>query len=140
MQRVKKASVLRGGDIVAQIGYGLLLFVGISKTDTELEAQRFSKKISNLRIFEDENGKMNYNIHQIGGSILSVPQFTLYADISRGNRPGFELAASADVAKDLWRKFNSFLRKEGLEVKEGLFGEHMKVELVNDGPVTIWLE
>ena len=140
IQRVKSAEVRVDGNLISSIGKGLLILVGISKNDTEKEVKEIAKKVPFLRIFEDEKGKMNLSIKDVGGEILSVSQFTLYADTSRGRRPGFEMAAPRDVAIDLWDKFNQFLREEGLKVKEGVFGEHMEVSLINDGPVTIIME
>lgn len=137
IQRVKSAEVRVDGKVVSNIGKGFLLLVGISKTDTEEELEKIAKKIPYLRIFEDENGKMNLSLKDIGGEILSVSQFTLYADTSRGRRPGFEMAARRETAVTLWERFNQMLREEGVTVKEGVFGEHMEVSLINDGPVTI---
>ncbi len=94
-----------------------------------------------MRIFEDEQGKMNLNIkQQVNGQILSVPQFTLYADTRKGNRPGFDLSAEPEMAKEYWNRFNNLLRENRIDVKEGIFGAHMEVGLINDGPVTIWLD
>ncbi|MBC7320914.1 D-tyrosyl-tRNA(Tyr) deacylase [bacterium] len=140
IQRVKSADVKVDGRLVSSIGRGFLILVGISKDDTEREVKEIAKKVPYLRIFEDENGKMNLSLKDVGGEVLSVSQFTLYADTSRGRRPGFEMAAPRDVAVELWNKFNQFLREEGLTVKEGVFGEHMEVSLINDGPVTIIME
>lgn len=140
IQRVKSADVKVDGRLVSSIGKGFLILVGISKNDTEREVKEIAKKVPHLRIFEDENKKMNLSLKDVGGEVLSVSQFTLYADISRGRRPGFEMAASRDVAVELWKKFNQFLQEEGLTVKEGIFGEHMEVSLINDGPVTIIME
>jgi len=140
IQRVKSADVKVSSNVVSSIERGFLILVGISKNDTEREVRELAKKVPFLRIFEDEKGKMNLSIKDIGGEILSVPQFTLYADTSRGRRPGFEMAAPKEIAIDLWNKFNLFLREEGLIVKEGVFGEHMEVSLINDGPVTIIME
>lgn len=140
IQRVKSAEVRVDGRIVSSIGKGFLLLVGISKKDTEEELGKIAKKIPHLRIFEDENGKMNLSLKDVGGEILSVSQFTLYADTSRGRRPGFEMAAGRDIAISLWERFNQMLRDEGIIVKEGIFGEHMEVSLINDGPVTIIME
>ncbi|MCX7796232.1 MAG: D-aminoacyl-tRNA deacylase [bacterium] len=140
IQRVKSADVKVDGKVVSSIGKGFLILVGISKDDTKKEVKEIAKKIPNLRIFEDENGKMNLSLKDVGGEVLSVSQFTLYADTSRGRRPGFELAAPRDVAIELWNEFNRLLREEGLTVKEGVFGEHMEVSLINDGPVTIIME
>lgn len=139
IQRVKNAKVKVDGVITAEIGSGLLLLVGIGKDDRPEEIERLADKIINLRIFEDDRGKMNLNIKQVNGSILSVPQFTLYADLSRGNRPGFELSAEPALAKEYWERFNEKLMAGGVGVREGVFGAHMEVELVNDGPVTIML-
>jgi len=140
IQRVKNASVSVDGRQVSEIGPGLLLLVGIGRED-DLEAlERMTKKVVNLRIFEDDHGKMNLNIQQTAGQILSVPQFTLYADTRKGNRPGFDPSAKPEMAKAYWQKFNLFLNENGLRVKEGIFGAHMEVQLVNDGPVTIWLD
>lgn len=140
IQRVKSADVKVSSNVVSSIERGFLILVGISKNDTEREVRELAKKVPFLRVFEDEKGKMNLSIKDIGGEILSVPQFTLYADTSRGRRPGFEMAAPKEIAIDLWNKFNLFLREEGLIVKEGVFGEHMEVSLINDGPVTIIME
>ncbi|MBN1871222.1 MAG: D-tyrosyl-tRNA(Tyr) deacylase [Candidatus Omnitrophica bacterium] len=137
IQRVKYARVSVGGKIVSEIGIGFLILVGVGREDSEDDIMRLAKKVSTLRIFEDNNGKMNMNIQNIKGEILSVPQFTLYADTTRGNRPGFEQAAGPRMADELWQKFNNRLKEMGLTLKTGLFGEHMEIELVNDGPVTI---
>lgn len=140
IQRVKCARVLVGGRSVAEIERGLLLLVGVARDDGEKDIERLSKKVVNLRIFEDEHGKMNLNVKQVNGSILSVPQFTLYADTKKGNRPGFDLSAGPEMAEEYWKKFNALLRDNGINVKQGVFGSHMEVELVNDGPVTILLD
>ena len=140
IQRVKSAVVSVEDQEVARIGHGLLLFVGIGKGDSTDDARHLAKKVANLRIFEDEDGKMNLNVKQINGEVLSVPQFTLYADTRRGNRPGFDMSAEPSIAREYWKRFNMLLREHGIEVKEGIFGAHMRVELINDGPVTIWLD
>jgi D-tyrosyl-tRNA(Tyr) deacylase len=140
IQRVKEASVIVEGHEVANIAQGLVLFVGIGKDDGIDDMEYLSKKVSNMRIFEDEQGKMNLNIHQVTGRILSVSQFTLYATSKKGNRPGFDQAAEPVMAKEYWSKFNDLLRRNGLEVAEGIFGAHMSVKLINDGPVTIWID
>lgn len=140
VQRVKQASVCVEGRIIALIGPGLLLFVGIGKQDEEGCIGDMARKISGLRIFKDRDGKMNLNVAQAGGEVLSVPQFTLYADTKKGNRPGFDLAASPDKAQGYWQILNNCLVGRGLDVKIGVFGAHMDIELINDGPVTIWLE
>ena len=140
VQRVKSARVVAEGRIISGINHGLLLFVGIGREDAEGDMERLSKKIAALRIFEDSQGKMNLDVKQINGKVLSVPQFTLYADTQKGNRPGFDHSADPETAKDYWNRFNNLLRQNGIEVKEGIFGAHMEVELINDGPVTIWLD
>ena len=140
IQRVKSAKVIVEGHNVAEIGKGLLLLVGIGKNDKTEDIERLAKKAINLRIFEDEQGKMNLNIQRINGEILSVSQFTLYADTKKGNRPGFEQSADPQTAKEYLEQFNSLLRHNGINVKEGIFGAKMEVELINDGPVTIWLD
>jgi len=140
IQRVKQASVIVEGQEVANIEQGLVLFVGIGKGDGTDDIEYLSKKVSNMRIFEDEQGKMNLNIQQANGQILSVSQFTLYANTDKGNRPGFEQSAEPAMAKECWIRFNGLLRENGITVAEGIFGAHMSVRLINDGPVTIWMD
>ncbi len=140
VQKVKKAQVIVDGNAIAETGKGLLLLVGVGKDDTLNDIEHLCRKIQNLRIFEDKMGKMNLDVKQIGGEILSVSQFTLYADTRKGNRPGFERSADPEMAKDLWKRFNTLLHQGGIDVKEGIFGAHMEVQLTNDGPVTIWLD
>ena len=140
LQRVTHASVKVDGKIVGQIEAGLLVFLGVQKGDTTTNADFLSKKICNLRIFEDENGKMNKSVLDIGGKMLVVSQFTLCGDTSRGNRPGFDNAALPDEANKLYEYFSSITRNAGVEVQNGIFGAEMKVELLNDGPVTFMLE
>lgn len=137
LQRVSRASVTIEEKIVGSINKGYVLLVGIAEEDTEKEAEYLAKKISKLRVFEDESGKMNLDIHQIEGSILSISQFTLLADTKKGNRPSFAKAGHPDMASRLYDFFNEQLRQEGLEVKEGIFGADMLVSIENDGPVTI---
>jgi len=139
IQRVKSAKVTVEGRNAARIKRGLLLLLGVGRDDTIEEIERLSKKVVNLRIFEDEGGKMNLNIRQVNGQILSVPQFTLYADTRKGNRPGFDLSAEPKMAKDYWERFNNKLTEYDIDIKTGVFGAHMDVELINDGPVTIML-
>lgn len=141
VQRVSRASVSIGGAVHSAIGQGLLLLVGIGRGDAEQEMMRMSRKIPALRIFEDEAGKMNLSVRDVGGSILAVSQFTLYADASRGNRPGFSAAALPEEAVGIFSRFVEALRREsGCPVETGIFGADMQVELLNDGPVTIILE
>lgn len=140
IQRVRKAKVTVEARDIADINHGLLLLVGVGRDDGAEDIEHLVKKVVNLRIFEDENGKMNLDIKQIKGQILSVPQFTLYADTKKGNRPGFDRSAEPEMAKGHWTKFNDLLRGNDIEVKEGVFGANMQVELINDGPVTIWLD
>lgn len=140
IQRVKEASVSIDGRRTAEIDKGLVLLVGISKEDASKDIEWMAKKIANLRIFEDKDGKMNLNISQLGGEILSVPQFTLYADVQKGNRPGFDYSAPPEIAKRLWADFNSLLKEAEIPLKEGAFGAHMEISLINDGPVTIILD
>ncbi len=136
LQRVKCASVEVEGQIISSIGTGYLLLVGIEIGDTEETIKKNAQKIANLRVFEDEHGKMNLNILQAGGSILSVSQFTLCASLERGNRPGFERAAHPNQAIPLFDLFNQTLRDHGITVETGIFKAYMQVSLVNDGPVT----
>ena len=134
--RVKSASVEIGGEVNGQIGQGYLILLGVGPNDTEQTAVTLADKICNLRIFEDENEKMNLNLEQVGGSILVVSQFTLYADTS-SRRPGFSYAAKPDVAIPLYEKFMARCRERGFAVEHGEFGADMQVASVNDGPVTI---
>ncbi len=140
IQRVKNAKVTVNGRNMADIEKGLLLLVGVGKDDNTEDIEYLSKKVVSLRIFEDEGGKMNLNIKQVNGQILSVPQFTLYADTQKGNRPGFDLSAEPGKGKEYWNKFNELLRKNEITVKEGVFSANMEVELISDGPVTICLD
>lgn len=140
IQKVKEAKVIVAGKEISRIDKGLLLLVGIGKQDTNADINYLANKIKNMRVFDDNNKKMNLDINQIKGEILSVPQFTLYADTFKGNRPGFDEAASPAVAEKMWKEFNGLLRSEGISVKEGQFAAKMQVQLINDGPVTIWLD
>lgn len=139
IQRVKKANISVGGQLIAGIDKGLLLLVGVSADDTETDLRYAAEKIKDLRIFEDENKKMNLDVNQVKGEILSVPQFTLFGDVRNGKRPSFIGAAEPVFAQRMWEKFNVFL-SEALPVKTGRFGAKMHVELINDGPVTILLD
>lgn len=137
IQRVREASVTIDHKIHGSIDQGFLLLVGISENDDESVVEKVARKVANMRIFEDDEGKMNLDIHKIHGSILSISQFTLYADYKKGNRPGFSFAAKPDKATALYDAFNECLRKENITVETGVFGADMKVQLINDGPVTI---
>ena len=140
LQRSKRASVTVDGSITGAIPAGYVLLVGITHEDTEKDADYCARKIAQMRLFEDEDGKMNRSIFEAGGDILSISQFTLYGDIRKGRRPSFVEAARPDHAEPLWNYFNEVLRSEGLKVEEGVFGAMMDVELVNDGPVTMIVE
>lgn len=140
IQRVNEASVEVEQKIVGKIGKGFLLLVGVEKGDTSSEAIMLAEKISKMRIFEDENGKMNLSLSDVDGAVLSVSQFTLCADCRRGNRPDYMNAAPPSEANELYELFNSEIRNKGFVVEKGIFGADMKVSLVNDGPVTIILD
>ena len=140
IQRVSEASVVVDGDTIGHIGNGLLVLVCAMGGDTDEQAEYLARKVANLRIFEDEQGKMNRSIQDVGGAALVVSQFTLAVDTSRGNRPGFSSAASPEDGERLYQKFCDLLSGHGVPVQTGKFGADMKVELVNDGPVTIWLD
>ena len=122
------------------IGIGYVLLVGVEDTDGAEQIDWLARKIANLRVFEDENGKMNRSIKDIGGEILSISQFTLFADVRKGNRPSFVKAGKPEHANITWIKFNEALRSGGVPVREGRFGTHMRVGLINDGPVTITID
>ena len=139
VQRVNEANVKVKGKIVGEINDGYMLLVGFTHTDTLENIKEMVKKIINLRIMDDENGVMNKSILDTKGSILSISQFTLYADTKKGNRPSYVNAMPGDKAKDLYNQFNLELEKY-LKVEKGIFGEEMKVSLINDGPITITLE
>jgi D-tyrosyl-tRNA(Tyr) deacylase len=138
-QRVSRASVTIDGEVVGEIGLGWLVLLGVGPDDDEATAARMADKIVGLRVFEDEAGKMNRSVVDVGGSLLVVSQFTLYADTSRGRRPGFTGAAPPAVAEPLVTRFAEMVRGRGLTVETGRFGALMEVELVNHGPVTIVL-
>jgi D-tyrosyl-tRNA(Tyr) deacylase len=129
-----------GGEVVGEIGNGLVVFVGVGPDDTEAVAADLARKAAELRIFRDEAGRTNVSLLDTGGSALVVSQFTLYADTSRGRRPGFGNAASPELAERLYEQFVAALRALGIVVATGRFGTEMAVELVNDGPFTIWLD
>ena len=141
VQRVKKASVEVENKIVGKIDKGFLVLIGITHTDTKQEADYLIKKLTKLRVFEDENQKMNLDINQINGELLLISQFTLYADtVKSGNRPSFVDAARPDYANELYEYIIEELKKTNIKVETGIFGADMQVSLINDGPVTIMLE
>ena len=140
LQRVKNANCVIAGQVYSDINQGYLLLVGFTLTDTEKEINKIAKKINGLRIFSDEEGKLNRNIYDCNGEVLSISQFTLYADTKKGNRPSFTNAMPGDAATKLYDLFNETLRGLGLKVKTGVFGADMQIGLTNDGPVTIIFE
>ena len=140
VQRVKNAKVEVERKIVGKIDKGYLVLLGVTHNDTREIADYLVKKICNLRVFEDENGKMNLNIKQVEGELLIVSQFTLYGDCTEGNRPSFTNAAKPDLAKELYEYFCDKCAENDIKVEKGIFGADMKVRLLNDGPVTIILE
>ncbi|MFJ5747672.1 D-aminoacyl-tRNA deacylase [Peribacillus frigoritolerans] len=140
LQRSKAAKVVVADQIIGQIDSGLVLLVGVTLGDTIDDAAYLAEKIVNLRIFEDENEKMNHSLLDVGGSILSVSQFTLYGDCRKGRRPNFMDAARPEEANELYEAFNEELRKKGVHTETGQFGAMMDVQLTNDGPVTLILE
>lgn len=141
LQRCSRAEVRIDGNIVGKIGKGFVLLVGITDGDSTAEADYLAKKVAQMRVFEDAEGKMNLGLKEVDGSILSISQFTLYADCRKGNRPSFIRAARPEVAEPLYEYFNQCLRTEyGLQVETGRFGADMKVDFINDGPVTIILD
>ena len=140
LQKVKKASVSVENKVVGSIDKGYCLLVGVHKESTEEDAKYLAKKVAQARLFEDENDKINLSLKDVGGSILSVSQFTLYADTKKGNRPSFTSAAGAEKANQLYEKFNEFLREEGVTVETCIFQTMMEVNIVNDGPITIVYE
>lgn len=140
IQRCKDAQVTVNSDIVGRIGQGLMLLVGVGHEDTEKDAVYLAEKVAGLRIFEDDEGKMNYSVLDVGGAILSVSQFTLFGDCRKGRRPNFMAAAKPEVAEQLYDFLNEQLRAKGLQVETGKFGEMMDVSLTNWGPVTLMLD
>jgi D-tyrosyl-tRNA(Tyr) deacylase len=140
VQRVSRARVTVNGEVTGEIGPGLLVLLGVTHDDTEPAAQYLAEKIAGLRIFEDENGKMNLAVGDAGGAVLVVSQFTLFGDVRRGKRPSFDAAAPPQQARELYEYFVQQIRATGLRCETGRFQEMMQVELVNDGPVTILLD
>jgi D-aminoacyl-tRNA deacylase len=140
LQRVSQSSVTVDGQVVGAIGHGFLVLLGIGQDDGEAQVQTLAEKIVHLRVFEDDGGKMNRSLLDIGGEALVVSQFTLYADVRKGRRPSFISAAPPSLAEPLVELFKEALAAHGLKVEGGIFGAHMDVELINNGPVTIWLD
>jgi D-aminoacyl-tRNA deacylase len=140
VQRVSRAQVSVNGEITGQIGLGLMVLLGVGREDTESDAVYLAEKIAGLRVFEDDAGKMNRSVQDVGGSVLAVSQFTLYGDVRRGKRPSFDAAAPPEKARELYGFFVERIRAAGLRCETGRFQEMMQVELVNDGPVTILLD
>lgn len=140
IQRVSEASVTVDGDVLGSINAGLLILICAMQGDTEAQADKLAAKIAKLRIFKDEDGRMNRSVADIGGSALVISQFTLAADTSRGNRPGFSSAAAPEDGNRLYDYFADQVTAQGIPVAKGRFGANMKVQLLNDGPVTIWMD
>jgi D-tyrosyl-tRNA(Tyr) deacylase len=140
VQRVSRAQVAVKGEIAGQIGLGLLVLLGVGRDDTEADASYLAEKIAGLRVFEDDLGKMNRSVQEVGGAVLAVSQFTLYGDVRRGKRPSFDAAAAPEKARQLYEFFVEQIRAAGLRCETGRFQEMMTVELVNEGPVTILLD
>jgi D-tyrosyl-tRNA(Tyr) deacylase len=140
VQRVKQASVTVDGKRISEIGSGLLILVGVSHSDTPFDARHLARKTAKLRIFQDDEGKMNRSVEEVGGGVLAVSQFTLYGDCTKGNRPSYITAARPEQGEALFNEYVQALNKLGFPPKTGMFGADMKVELLNDGPVTLILE
>lgn len=140
IQRVLKADCIVNKEIISSIHYGMMILVGFTHTDSEKEIEQMALKIAKLRIFEDSNGKMNLSIQDVGGSILSISQFTLYANSKEGNRPSFTQAMNPKIASELYEKFNQKINSLGIPLVSGIFGADMKLDMICDGPVTIHLE
>ena len=140
VQRVARASVTVDGSVIGSVGTGFLVLLGVGPDDDTGVADRLADKVAKLRVFPDADGRMNLSLDQVGGGCLVVSQFTLYGDVRSGNRPGFSAAAAPELGDALYRRFLARLRERGLPVETGRFGADMQVELVNDGPVTLWLD
>jgi D-aminoacyl-tRNA deacylase len=140
VQRVSRAKVTVNGSVAGEIGHGLLVLVGVGQNDSDVGAIYLADKVAGLRIFEDEDGKMNRSVQDVAGSVLAVSQFTLYGDVRRGKRPSFDAAAPPEPARRLYEVFVERIRAAGLRCETGRFQEMMQVELVNEGPVTILLD
>lgn len=137
LQKVKKAQVTVDNQIVGKIDKGYCLLVGIHKESSEKDAEILAKKIANARLFEDSDGKINLSLKEVAGEVLSISQFTLYANVKKGNRPSFTDAAKPEKAKVLYEKFNEYLMMENVKVETGIFQKHMNVYIENDGPITV---
>lgn len=140
LQRVSHASVTVDGEVVGKIGKGLLVLLGVCDDDTESDITYMADKIAGLRIFEDEDDKMNLSVEDVGGEILVVSQFTLFGDCRKGKRPSFSSAGKPDYANEMYEKFIAYLDGKGFKTQHGIFGADMKVDLLNDGPVTLLLD
>jgi len=140
VQRVSRASVAVGGELVGEIGHGLVVLLGVSANDAKVDADYLAEKIAGLRIFDDENGKMNLSVADAGSAILAISQFTLYGDVRRGRRPSFDEAARPDRARELYEYFVTQIRQRGLRCETGRFQAMMSVSLINEGPVIILLD
>jgi D-tyrosyl-tRNA(Tyr) deacylase len=140
VQRVRFARVLADGEVVGAVGHGLCVLLGVAETDGEEDARRLARRVEALRIFENDEGKLDRDVRDTGGAVLAVSQFTLIADTAKGNRPSFSRAARPERAEPLYRRFCEELAAGGVEVATGSFGARMTVEIVNDGPVTIVLD
>ena len=140
VQRVKKADVKVDGEIVGKIDKGFMVLIGVTHTDTKENADYLAKKLCKLRVFEDENEKMNLSLKDVGGKLLLISQFTLYANTADGNRPSCIEAAKPEQANEIYEYFCDKCKEQGIEVQKGIFGAHMEVSLINDGPVTIIIE
>lgn len=140
IQRAKKASVRVENETVGEISHGLVIFIGVEDNDGKEDISYLVRKISNLRIFEDDEAKMNLSVKDVEGDILSISQFTLHADTKKGNRPSFVGAADPEYADKVYNQFNESLSDEGIRVETGRFGKHMEIDFINDGPVTILID
>ena len=140
IQRIKNASVSVENKVIGNIEKGILAFVGVEKNDSGIQAEKLANKIVNLRIFPDEQGKMNRSLADINGEMLIVSQFTLCGDCKKGTRPSFDKSAQPDIANVLYEEFISVVKKQGIKTETGKFGADMEVSIINDGPVTFWLE
>ncbi|GMG97827.1 D-aminoacyl-tRNA deacylase [Tepidimicrobium xylanilyticum] len=140
VQRVAKANVKVKGNVVGEISKGLLVFLGVGEDDSEKDLEYMVDKVLGLRIFEDENNKMNLSVMDIGGELLVVSQFTLYGDVRKGKRPSFTSSAYPELAEEIYEQFIEKCREKGIRTEKGVFGAHMEVSILNDGPVTILID